>query len=222
MALRDLYVDPTHVNANDTNAGTSANLPWLTLPGIKNASTSRVVIPGDRILLPSKHRFLLSNLWWIPYYDGTQANYIEIETFGGSDPAILDAKEQITGFTLQSPNIWRADINSRCKRLFDPNGNPLAKATSQAALDSTRTWWDEQPVSQWHLYVFSATDPSGLVYGNLGANAFCLEFDDRSYLKVSNIRTEGGSTAGMALRGTGQSHILEELEIRNSNYGINC
>ncbi|HEY0976536.1 MAG TPA: right-handed parallel beta-helix repeat-containing protein [Flavobacteriales bacterium] len=144
------YISPT---GSDTNNGTSTSTPWRTIDRLNQLSSA--FQPGDRILFLRGGVFrgklnILSS--------GTATNRIEIGAYGTGAEPVLSGSRQVTGWTVHSGNIWKANVGQKVYNVFHngqlmtlaryPNSGWLTNdlgtstTTKDAALGQSNGYWN--------------------------------------------------------------------------------
>jgi hypothetical protein len=103
------------LTGNDSNNGTSASTPWKTINKV-NAMWN-VFVAGDSVLFNKADIFYGSLS--ISGRNGTAINPIVFSAYGTGNMPIIRASQQITGWTIQSGNIWKATLPKLSKQVWN-------------------------------------------------------------------------------------------------------
>jgi len=180
------YVDA--INGNDQNDGLSEGTAWKTFDKVR----SMAYFPGDTIKFKRGETFDLTydNRWTL-YDSGTPGNYITIEDYGTGTKPIWNAIETISGgWSNEGRNVWSKPVAGTVKRCF-LDANESAKAPNASSIDgSTYLWYSDGN----KLYVYSTQNPDD-EYNTIKIMriSVILYLPGVSYIKIQNIRMEGGS-----------------------------
>jgi hypothetical protein len=93
FAAQTYYIDAD--GGNDLNSGTSAGAAWATL----DKASSVALLPGDRILLQQGDTFV--GKLFINGHSGTEANPIEVASYGSSTSPVINASGYLAGVHIR-------------------------------------------------------------------------------------------------------------------------
>lgn len=174
------YVDNCGVTGNDSNAGTSAAAPWLTVAHVN----AHAFNPGDRVLFQGGciWRETLNNTSsGLPTAPLTFASY-------GTGQAVITAGNVETGFAASSA-VYRAAQTTNPVQVFR-DGAPLVQAASLVAMAPGQWFWDGSAF----LYVFD--NPSGHTI-EISARSSAAIVSNVSYVTLQNLHFTKGSGFGV-------------------------
>lgn len=104
------YVSPT---GNDVNSGTSQAQAWRTIGRVNQISGS--LQPGDRILFERggvyRGKLTINS-------NGTAGSRIEVGAYGNGALPVISGSVAVTGWTVHSGNIWKADVAQRVSFVY--------------------------------------------------------------------------------------------------------
>ncbi len=196
------YVSNT---GSDSNNGTSATTPWLTVAKV-NATT---LTAGSSVL------FQAGGLWretLTMSQSGTSGSPLTIGSYGTGAAPIIDGANLAT-WTNVSGNIWRTAATTN-PLMPNFSGVPGVQETTQAAVTAANEWyWDGSA----YLYVYSTTNPATIV--EIPARAFALNLNGQSYITVTGIEARGAQNYGIvAQAATGFSNLTISNNTIDLNY----
>jgi len=169
------YVDAT--TGNDNKDGLSTSNAWKTINKVNTSSFA----PGDYILFKS------GGVWretlTVPG-SGAEDNPITFGAYGTGSKPIINGADIVSGWTVNSGNVWRANVVTEPKMVFF-NGNAGAEKTSLAELTQNQTWYWSGSI----LYIFSTSNPN-TAYVNPGVEAGARDYGIRLSSK-KHITLEG-------------------------------
>ena len=104
------YVAPT---GNDSNNGTSQSTPWRSISRAQQLASTAVA--GDQILFQRGGTYVGQLTW---YTSGTSAANIVIGAYGSGARPVISGATPVTGWTVHSGNIFKANIAGPVKYVF--------------------------------------------------------------------------------------------------------
>ena len=144
------YVSP---NGSDSNAGTSASSAWRTIDRVNQLGSS--LQGGDQVLFQRggvyRGKLVIMN-------SGSTGNPIVVGAYGQGDDPVIAGSDLVTGWTVHSGNIWRAQLGQSPRYVFFngqrmelarfPNTGWLRTdvASSTSTVDAALT----QPANYWN------------------------------------------------------------------------
>lgn len=190
------YVDAT--SGNDSSAGTSEGTAWQTISKVNSESFN----PGDQIL------FKRGELWremLDPPSSGNTTHRISFDAYGSGEKPMMIGSDIITGWTLNTTNIWQANITGSVYGMFFDNTTGKEE-DDFSNLDNERDW----NYTDGKVFIYSSTDPTN-TYTEIEAATryYAIYSQSENYLEFKNIRIEK-AVDGIRLRFTDDS-LIENL-----------
>jgi len=202
------YVDAT--GGNDSNSGTSNTTAWRTIAKVNAASFN----PGDTIL------FKRGETWreylTIPS-SGNSTSPITFGAYGSGSNPIISGADMVTGWSLNSTNIWSAAVSTAPRQVFF-NGTRGIPA-NYSALNAALRWnWSNNV-----LYVYSTANPS-TVYTSPGVEASarggCIYSAYKDYYIIDGLTLQYSNGLEDGFRAYESDHVIVRNSISTNNaYG---
>jgi len=104
------YVSPT---GNDNNNGTSQSTPWRTIDRVNQSTYS--IQPGDQVLFQRGGEYRGEIIWGV---SGTSAAPVTYGAYGSGNAPIINGAKLVTGWTVHSGNIYRAQVGMRVDYVY--------------------------------------------------------------------------------------------------------
>lgn len=201
------YVDGTH--GHDGNNGLSQSSAWKTIAKVNDFW----FYPGDFILFKSGETW--REQLTVPS-SGEPGNPITFGAYRTGNRPIISAANLITGWTLDSGNVWRATLTTQpYVVVFD--GTAGTHKTSEANLNTANQWFWASNV----LYVYSTTDPD-TAYTSPGIEAGIRNrglIANEDYLTIDGLIFTGANgeySSGLSVAGT--NITIQNCTIRNNSH----
>lgn len=151
------YVDAT--NGNDNNDGLSPSTAWQRIAKVNSSSFQ----PGDQIL------FKRDEIWreqlTVPS-SGEPGNPITFGAYGSGNRPIISGANLITGWTLDSGNVWQTTLTTQ-PYVLAINGTVGTQKSAKGNLDTDNEWFWESNV----LYLHSSGGDPDTEYTDPGIEA---------------------------------------------------
>jgi len=201
------YVDNA---GNDSCDGTSQNLDlsgscaWQTIAKV-NASTFQ---PGDFIL------FKRGGMWreqLTARSSGNATNMITIGGYGAGDKPVINGSEIITGWSLDSGNIYKSTISWTCKQLFQ-DGQILIKKQSKADL-AAGSWYQDPLTYVLYIITKDGTSPAQLSI-EASKRAYGIYLNAKSYIQLDGLAVRQTNDMGAILiKNYASGNLIQNCEI---------
>jgi hypothetical protein len=182
------YVDNCVTVGSDSNHGTSASAPWLT---INKVNTSKFN-PGDSILFEG-------TCTWreqlTPPSSGLPENPITFGSYGTGALPIISGSALLTRWTNTSGNVWQVSLSTQPNQIFF-DGTRGAEVSSEASVISVNEWYWASDV----LYVYSTSNPAtaftspGIEASQLNYN---IQLGSQNYLTIQNLHATESNQFGI-------------------------
>ncbi|HEY0979123.1 MAG TPA: right-handed parallel beta-helix repeat-containing protein, partial [Flavobacteriales bacterium] len=104
------YVSP---NGNDSQNGTSEATAWRTIARVNQLGSQ--LHAGDKVLFQRGGTFRGKLTISV---SGTAANKIEFGAYGNGNAPVISGSIPVTGWTVHSGNIWKADVGQKVQYVF--------------------------------------------------------------------------------------------------------
>ena len=188
LQATNYFVDIT--NGNDTNSGTTSELPWKTINKVNLEMST--FSAGDSILFKKGETWKGTRLS-IEEINGNASSNILFGAYGtGAMPIISSVVAQSHTWINTGSNIWQAENppSENPNRMLI-NGQEKLRANIESELDGvTYFWWYDENMKQ--LYLYSPTDP----------NSFTIEYSTdfpviigyATYITLRDLDLQGGWT----------------------------
>lgn len=207
------FVDNCVIVGSDSNNGTSAGTPWLTIAKVNGFSFTA----GDTI------QFERTCIWretLLPPTAGTIGSHITFQDYGsGSKPSIRGSNTyNVAGnWTNLSGNIWYASSLSNDPAIFKHDGTLGVRKTSQGALG---TQWDYfYDSGNTRLDVFSVGNPTtvGTVLEIAVRKDILDNYGGKDYIDYKNLDVEDDYAGPMWGSFSANSHTtFTNVDFKNS------
>lgn len=204
----DFYVDC--VAGDDTRAGTSAATAWKTMDKF-NSSGAGQMVPGSRAFFKRGCKFYKTDVAPMPVDEagiltvsrsGTASNYIEYKAYGTGSAPVISGAIPVTGWTLHSGNIYKANIgaNKNVRFLFANDADQTIARTPNKATDGSTVYMRTDSITSNTNATLTVTDStstdgslpsSGTL--NLTGGEYSARFLNWSYVVVP-ISAHSGQT----------------------------
>lgn len=204
----DFYVDC--VAGDDTRAGTSAATAWKTMDKF-NSSGAGQMVPGSRAFFKRGCKFYKTDVAPMPADEagiltvsrsGTASNYIEYKAYGTGSAPVISGAIPVTGWTLHSGNIYKANIgaNKNVRFLFANDADQTIARTPNKATDGSTVYMRTDSITSNTNATLTVTDStstdgslpsSGTL--NLTGGEYSARFLNWSYVVVP-ISAHSGQT----------------------------
>lgn len=196
---------------SDGAAGTSDGTAWATLSKVNGATLN----PGDSVL------FKAGSVWretLSPPSSGTAGNPITFGNYSTGTKPTISGADLVTGWTLDSGNIWKATLTSTPYQNLWINGTFGDNKASKAACVNEYDWYWASNV----LYVYAASDPDTL-YTNPGIEYIvrdpAIELS-QSYIVFDGLTAEKAQYASMRGITPGSHGEIKNCLAQWSAFGI--
>lgn len=184
LSATSYYVDNCVTVGSDSNNGTSTGTPWLTIEHVNAHSLN----PGDSVLFQSTCEW--REALTVPS-SGNYTSAITIGAYGTGVKPIITGSDIITGWTLDSGNIWESPLATQPKIVFF-NGALGIPEPSVAAITAANEWYWASNL----LHVYSTRNP-GTAYISPGIEAgkrrYAIDTNSQSYLNIQGLDLRGSN-----------------------------